>query len=96
MGMPPPAPTVSCCVSYPGRLGYPGRGCGFCSESGVFVLRPVLRNQMTPLIFDPRVVLFRNILTPGHSVWVRVRGKVRVRVRGSIYFGGSKYFVTPA
>ena len=29
---------------------------------------PVLRNQMTPLIFDPRVVLFRNILTPGHSV----------------------------
>jgi len=21
-----------------------------------------------PLIFDPRVVLFRNILTPGHSV----------------------------
>jgi len=28
----------------------------------------VLQNQMTPLILDPRVVLFRNILTPGHSV----------------------------
>jgi len=40
---------------------------------------------MTPLIIDSRVVLFRNILTPGHSV----------RVRGSIYCGGSKYFVTP-
>jgi len=40
----------------------------------------VLRNQMTPLIIDSRVVLFRNILTPGLSV--------RVRVRGSIYFGG--------
>jgi len=25
---------------------------------------PVLRNQMTPLIIDCRVVLFRNILTP--------------------------------
>jgi len=51
---------------------------------------PVLRNQMTPLIIDSRVVLFRNILTPGHSV------RIRVRVRESIYFGGSKYFVTPA
>jgi len=29
---------------------------------------PVLRNQMTLLIIDSRVVLFRNILTPGHSV----------------------------
>jgi len=32
----------------------------------------VLRNQMTPLIIDSRVVIFRNILTPGHTV--RVRG----------------------
>jgi len=52
---------------------------------------------MTPLIIDSRVILFlniltpgRNILTPGHSV------RVRVRVRGSIYFRESKYFVTPA
>jgi len=35
----------------------------------------VLRNQMTPLIIDSRVVLFRNILTPDHSVRVRVRGQ---------------------
>jgi len=48
---------------------------------------------MTPLIIDSRVVLFRNILTPGHSVRVRVK----VRVRGQfISGGGSKYFVTPA
>jgi len=46
------------------------------------VLEPVLRNQMIPLIIDSRVVLFRNVLTPGHSV------RIRVRVRGSIYFGG--------
>jgi len=59
------------------------------------MLKPVLRNQMTPLIIDSRVVLFRNILTPDHSVRVRVRVRV-VRVRGLIYFGGSKYFVTPA
>jgi len=45
---------------------------------------------MTPLIIDSRVILFRNILTSGHSV------RVRVRVSGSIYFGESKYFVTPA
>jgi len=34
----------------------------------------VLRNQMTPLIIDCRVILFRNILTPGYSVRVGVRG----------------------
>ena len=37
-------------------------------QIGFTFLVPVLRNQMTPLIFDPRVVIFRNILTPGHSV----------------------------
>jgi len=60
---------------------------GLASMTRSVWLLPVLRNQMTPLIIDYRVVLLRNILTPGHSV----------RVRGSIYFGGgSKYFVTPA
>ena len=43
--------------------------CEHITNSVIGVSRPsVLRNQMTPLIFDPRVVLFRNILTPCHSV----------------------------
>jgi len=59
------------------------------------ICRPVLRNQMTPLIIDSRVVLFRNILTPGRNI-LTPGHSIRVRVRGSIYFGESKYFVTPA
>jgi len=51
------------------------------------VLRPVLRNQMTPLIIDSRVVLFRNILTPGHNI-LTPGHSVRIMVRGTIYFGG--------
>ena len=49
---------------------------------------PVLRNQMTPQIFDPRVVIFRNILTPdgcNDTEWPGVN-----------LFRGSKYFVTSA
>jgi len=30
----------------------------------IVLLHEVLRNQMTPLIIDSQVVLFRNILTP--------------------------------
>jgi len=68
------------------RIGRVGICVIYVFTPGDLSILPVLRNQTTPLIFDPRVVLFRNILTPGHSVWVRVR--VKVRVRGSIYFGG--------
>ena len=49
---------------------------------------PVLRNQMTPQIFDPRVVIFRNILTPD--------GSNDTEWPGVNLFRGSKYFVTSA
>jgi len=41
---------------------------------------PVLRNQMTPLITDSRVILFRNILTPGRNI-LTPGHSVRFRVR---------------
>jgi len=46
MGMPPPVPTVYCCVRYPGRRGYPGevllgRG-GVCVVSGIGIKRKFL------------------------------------------------------
>jgi len=50
----------------------------------------VLRNQMTPLIIDSRVVLFRNILTPGRHILTpghSVRVRARVRVKGQFILG---------
>jgi len=39
-----------------------------CMTRYVAPTEPGVTKSNDPLIFDPRVVLFRNILTPGHSV----------------------------
>jgi len=51
---------------------------------------PVLRNQMTPLSTDSRVVLFRNILTPSQNI-----SGVGRRLRDRKVAGSSPVYTLP-